>query len=800
MSSPRPRLNFRKSLWMFGLLLLAACSEQGASHLPLDMSAPNQQNTASQRTLKLRVNESATLTVNSTQVKNPKSVKWASSHPAVATVRSDGLVTGIDDGDALIIASSGNLRDTTWVTVIDDAPTTVSHSVQIAPEVVVLEWIGAKAALGAVVRDGAGNIVAAPQLLWHSLNPSVAEVDAMGAVIAKTVGTALIAVTVACCDAADTVGVHIFQRITAVKVQAPVSAVQRGDSVQLTAVAADHGGTGVPDAGFMWSTSNPAVAIVSPTGLVKSQMAGDVYIRAESGGQRDSMRITIVEPPPQPPTVTPPATTNTLELSLHRLDGGSGTVRVSSGIILLPGQLHPSGVGTVAVSVGGVEVPAYVEALHGRHKDGSVVSVLIQFDANPAQQPAAALHLNTAPTTTRLAKQVVDFRVGVSSDVRQRGFPAAVAVPGNDHTVAAAHVFGPTISVAAARNLGGAFAAFENDFEQWSTTKWNQYDAGKVIGVNYYDRGFHHMVWFLRSGDPKYLLRGAAYTLNHRVAYYEPNAYNIAQERMWFPDGLAAHYWLTGDEESRNGVRGLARRVESPGSSWNWSRMFTCSYQGEARPVARGLNVLGWAHRLGHVDRDFRALTTEFLDLVLQGGARQELLNSDPNDYRFGAWVFRHPDYPSGAGCSVEYVSNFMNAMIMDALVLTYEHVHADPRIPGTVKRNLDYLRKTQWRGREGNGLQIVNGEASPSFNYYDVSLSGSGGVGPSVDLNGFYAHLFGWYADRFGGAEYSNVARMVFETLSKNPKDGKAAPWLSGDKQFNETYQKAWQLGAFER
>jgi hypothetical protein len=799
MSSPRPRPNSRKFLRMFGLLLLAACSEQGASNLPLDMAAPNQQYTASQRTLKLRINESATLTVNSTQVKNPKSVKWASSHPAVATVKSDGLVTGVRDGNALIIASSGNLRDTTWVTVIDDAPTTTgSHSVQIAPEVVVLEWIGSKAILSAVVRDGAGNILAAPQLLWHSLNPSVAEVDAMGAVIAKTVGTALIAVTVACCDAADTVGVHIFQRITAVKIQAPVSTIQRGDSVQLTAVATDFGGTGVPNAGFIWTSSNTAVAIVTPTGLVKSETAGQVYIRAESGGQRDSMRITIEEPPQQPPTFTPPPSTSTLELSLHRLDGGSGTVRVSSGIMLLPGQLQPSGVGNVAVSVGGVEVPAYVEALHGRHKDGSVVSVLIQFDANPAQQPSAALHLKMAPTKARLAKQVVDFRVGASSDVRQRGFPAAVAVPGVEHSVAAAHIFGPTISVAAARNLGGPFAAFENDFEQWSTTKWNQYEARGVIGVNYYDRGFHHMVWSLRSGDPTYLLRGAAYTFNHRVDYYEPNNYNIAQERMWFPDGLAAHYWLTGDEESRNGVRGLARRVDNT-ASWNWTNMFTCSYQGEARPVARGLHVLGWAHRLGHEDRDFHSLTTRFLDLVLQGGSRQELLNTNPNDPRYGAWVFRHPDFPTGAGCSVEYVSNFMNAMIMDALIMTYEHVHADSRIPGMVKRNLDYLRKTQWRGPEGNNLQIIKGEPSPSFNYYDVELSGSGGPGPTVDLNGFYATIFAWYAKRFGGAEYAHIANEVFKTLSKNPKDGIHAPWFSGDKQFNETYQRAWQFGGYQ-
>jgi hypothetical protein len=775
MSSPRhPRM----SLYLIGLLLFAACSEQDAGNLPLDMAAPNQQVTPSQRTLRLKVNESAALTVNSTQIKNPKSVKWASSRPSIASVRSDGLVTGVDDGEALIIASSGNLRDTTWVTVFEDAPATASHSVQIAPEVVVLEWIGSKAILSAVVRDGAGNILAAPQLLWHSLNPSVAEVDAMGAVIAKTVGTALIAVTVACCDAADTIGVHVFQRITAVKIQAPVSSVQRGDSVQLTAVATDHGGTGVPNAGFLWTTSNAAVAIVSPTGMVKSQMAGDVYIRAESGSQRDSTRIIIVEPPP-PPTVIPPSA-STLELSLHRLDGGSGTVRVSNGVMLLPGQLQPSGVGNVSVSVGGEEVPAYVEALHGRHKDGSVVSVLIQFDANPTQQPNAALHLNMAPTKTRLAKQVVDFRPGATtSNVRASGYPAAIAVAPVDHSVSAFAVFGPTVSVNEAKSMGGAFLAYENDFVQWSKAKWDGYNTF-TLSSNYYDRGLHHLAWFARSGDPEYLRRGASYTFNYRYHYYEANNYGIGGPHRWFPEGLAAHYWLTGDEESRNAVRGLGTTAYRGGSASWWVKWAHNEHAGEIRPIARTIQMVLWMHRLGYADGNYEGALREAVDRLLT----IEQYNTDPNHYRFGAWSF----WKTSVGDGTEYVSNFMNAMLASVLIDIYEHVDADPRIPGMVQRNLDYLRRTQW----------LTAHSSPSFNYYDVAVSGSGGPGPTVDLNGFYVHVFAWYANRFGGAEYADIAQQTFLTLSRNPKDGKTAPWLSGDKQFNETYAKAWQFAGY--
>jgi hypothetical protein len=36
-------------------------------------------------------------------------------------------------------------------------------------------------------------------------------------------------------------------------------------------------------------------------------------------------------------------------------------------------------------------------------------------------------------------------------------------------------------------------------------------------------------------------------------------------------------------------------------------------------------------------------------------------------------------------------------------------------------------------------------------------------------------------------------MANEAFVTLNRNPKDGRSAPWLTGDKQFNETYQRAW-------
>jgi uncharacterized protein YjdB len=772
--------------------LLPGCGEGDATSL--DTGPRNPSFSTSTNSVTLNIGESVTLEPNPKRIKNTRNLRWESSNPAVAPVTSDGVVTGVSGGSAMVFAISANLRDTTYVTVLADEPPVIEppaavFTVRASPKVMALEWINATAIISATVTDQDGNQHSEPQLVWHSLNPAVAEVDAMGNVVARTAGTALIVVSAACCQTVDTVSVAVTQRVSSVTLKSPAPDLQLGQELQLEAQALDQGGTVVPNTVIDWASENLSVATVSATGLVSGVGAGSATVLAshDSYGDRVSLEV-------RAPAIAPGAALS-IPLNLHRLDGGAGTVRVSSGVLLQPGQLQASAADRVAVAINGVEVPAYVEALHGRHRDGSVVSVLLQFDADPALQPQATLLLGTTPAQPRLAKRSIDFRPA-SADVKQNGFPAVVAVPPVAHMVAAVQMFGPTTSVADAAALGGSFLAFENDFQQWSTNRWNALTSTSAIGANYYDRGFHHMVWFHRSGNPEYLRRGAAYTFNHRVQYYEPNAYNIAQERLWFVEGLALHYWLTGDEESRNGVRGLARRVQDPVTSWNWTRVHSCGYKGEARPVARTLKVLVWTHRLGFADLNWPDLANRYTDLIINS----DQWARDPADPRFGAWLFRHPDYPTGAGCTVEYVSNFMNAMILDALIDVYEHIGPDARIPGVVRRNLDYLGRTQWRGVEGNGLQITLSEPSPSFNYYDVHLEGSGGPGPSTDLNGFYPTLFAWYARHSGDASYMTIASRAFETLSRNPKDGRTAPWLSGDKQFNETYQRAWQMSGYGR
>jgi uncharacterized protein YjdB len=732
----------------------------------------------------LKIGETAVIspTVNYSNGRpaNPRSLQWESTNATVAGVDRDGKVTGQAAGDARIVARTGSAADTTTVRVLDTPVSRVG--VVVSPESVVLTWLGATASLSATVHNTDGTINSTPGLTWSSLNGDIAQVNEMGVITARRTGVALIVASAACCGQADTTHARVQQVVDSVALDPVTVSLATGATAQLTPRALDRGGSLVEGASFTWSSDNVGVATVSPGGVVSAIGPGTAQVRATSESESGSVTVTVTGS-----TAAPPPTASTVPLRVQRLDGGSGTVLVSSGVPMLPGQFREGMSARLADQNG--EITAYITPLHGRHRDGSVVSLLVQAEARGGD--LLNLELGSAQSRTRAAVPV-DFRPAASpGNPGGIGYPSAVWEPPVAHRVSwLSATMGPTASVAEASARGGAFAAFESDWMTLQEQKWqdylssapNNFDA--YAGRNYYDRGMHHMVWWLRGAPVEVFRRGAAYTFGNRLYYYERNNWGIAQPRLWHTESMAFHYWLTGDPVSREGVHRFATRAWGNGTSWNYTKLQYCEYGGEGRPMARALQAIVWAARMGHTDTDWRDVARRYVDAMLAA----ETYVKDASSYKYGAWDYLHPDYPSGAGCSKKYVSNFMQAMVVDALIMYYEHVNpGDGRVPGVVQRNLDYLRNSQWR----------NESPSPSFNYYDTSIAGSGGPEASVDLNGFFVHLFAWYAQRGGGA-YSNIADQLFQTLSRNPKDGRTAPWMSGDKQFNESYWKAWQYSGF--
>ena len=115
-------------------------------------------------------------------------VQWTSSAPAIATVRSDGLVKGQSPGSVTITAKQGTAFGTAAVTVTA-APVTVS----VTPDSATLVVSG-YAMVFDTLRQG-NTVIAGFSATWRSDNPAVATVDTNGLVkgiskgFARIIGT-----------------------------------------------------------------------------------------------------------------------------------------------------------------------------------------------------------------------------------------------------------------------------------------------------------------------------------------------------------------------------------------------------------------------------------------------------------------------------------------------------------------------------------------------------------------------------------------------------------------------------------
>lgn len=117
-------------------------------------------------------------------------VTWISSDATVATVASDGTVTGIAVGTVTVTATSGGVAGSTAVTV-SAAPVA---SLAVAPRTATIP-VGATEQLTAILRDSAGHLLTGRAITWISQQPGIATVDTSGLVTGLATGTCTITAT-----------------------------------------------------------------------------------------------------------------------------------------------------------------------------------------------------------------------------------------------------------------------------------------------------------------------------------------------------------------------------------------------------------------------------------------------------------------------------------------------------------------------------------------------------------------------------------------------------------------------------
>jgi uncharacterized protein YjdB len=236
-----------------------------------------------------------------------RTAQWSSLDPSIATVDPTGLVSAVTGGTAMVVAAVDGMADSARVVVSPSVPQgPVVAAVVVAPGDVQAD-LKEIFKLSATVKDGAGNTMPNVAVVWSSSDPTLASVTANGEVTAKANGPVMIRATAEAKSGTAFLMVGEPEPLppTAAMVQvAPGEAnTNVGSSTQFTATVKDEQGQIIADAAVTWSTSNPAVATVDPTGLVTALSKGAVNVFASFQDKSGSAFLNVLEESAPPPAV-----------------------------------------------------------------------------------------------------------------------------------------------------------------------------------------------------------------------------------------------------------------------------------------------------------------------------------------------------------------------------------------------------------------------------------------------------------------------------------------------------------------
>ena len=228
-------------------------------------------------------------------------LEWSTTDDAVAAVNDQGTVTAIDNGQATIVVTSGNISGQSQVAV--DVP--IVDLIVVTPSSGSLDAVKASILLEAQAFDQDGNPLEAVLFEWTTSDETIATVDDDGLVAALANGTAT--VTASSGDEAGSASVEVQQVAASVLVtpnRTILNAV--GETFRYEASVYDANGFAMIGAPVEWSSSDEAVASIDPSlGEVTAVGTGASEITAFSGDATGTAIVEVDIPVLESITVSP---------------------------------------------------------------------------------------------------------------------------------------------------------------------------------------------------------------------------------------------------------------------------------------------------------------------------------------------------------------------------------------------------------------------------------------------------------------------------------------------------------------
>ncbi len=211
------------------------------------------------------------VTFNPTNVTN-KDILWKSSSTAVATIDSTGTITAKKAGTTTITAQT---RDNGTKATIKVRVITPVTSIKLDKTTAKIN-IGESVKLTATVLPTNASI---KTVTWTSSDPSIATVSAYGSVKGKKAGTVTITATTNNNQKIATAKITVVKptvKVTGITLNRTSATVIRGKTLTLVATITPSDAT---DNTVTWSSSDPTVATVSTSGVIKGLKIGTTTIK-----------------------------------------------------------------------------------------------------------------------------------------------------------------------------------------------------------------------------------------------------------------------------------------------------------------------------------------------------------------------------------------------------------------------------------------------------------------------------------------------------------------------------------------
>jgi hypothetical protein len=441
---------------------------------------------------------------------------------------------------------------------------------------------------------------------------------------------------------------------------------------------------------------------------------------------------------------------NAIAVTAHRLATGTGSTIISAGVPLRQGQLQPGGLSGVGLWRNGTEVAASISALEGRYADGSVISLLVQYDAGTMAKgtPVTGYELRLSGSTVARAAQTASAIKDVPDGIW-------ALLPAHFKGVVAA-VWGPLVPLSEAT---GSWAAVDADWVSAANRRWEQCSE-QVTGTesdlspnvehfsSKYDQPKNRIMYWARGGDIKNLERGlrqVAVSRNYQQTWRQWNNQDVLS--------MAMAYWWTGVPSYRT----TALKVAQGAGMNEWMGPPSNPGYDEGRITARNM---GWAMQawlLGYGSSmlgNFTAL--QWLD----GLAQRQVTTQQSN----GAWYeYSRDEGGYGAndlGYPANTQSNFMAALRAYYLSL-YTEYRGPAQVAGVtnaIRRNADFLT-TQYDA------------TNRTWHYWSTWAQGDAQVGLSDMRNLALMHTMAYYRAYHdgSGSSYLTQADQALAAFAAN-------------------------------